>query len=214
MIDLLGGSIMVELSSWDCLFSHTGDVKGSEEGSNADTWAFHPWSCVSNTLAFKRARHWLLEVWLIKLDNHLSTHFTEFSQFSKNFIFSSWRESNFVDSLIPFEYRSLENSTPGEVIWRGIPKEVVWLLTYFLLCLLILGRFYEGQKALSWPHNAIQLSSQRKWVFLEITALLSGMPALGLGLLLFERKMVTTNGSRFAPVWSCSCFWFAPVGLP
>lgn len=152
MIDLLGGSIMVELSSWDFLFSHTGDVKGSEEGSNADTWAFHPWSCVSNTLAFERARHWLLEVWLIKLDNHLSTHFTEFSQFSKKLIFSSWRESIFVDSLIPFEYRSLENSTPGEVIWRGIPKEVVWLLTYFLLCSPILGRFYEGQKALSWPH--------------------------------------------------------------
>ena len=78
---------MVELSSWDFLFSHTGDVKGSEEGSNANTWAFHPWNRVSNTSAFKRTRHWLLEVWLVKLHNHLSTHFTEFSQFSTKIFF-------------------------------------------------------------------------------------------------------------------------------
>ena len=41
--ELLGGSIMVELSR-DFLFSHTVDVKGSEEGSTADIWAFYHWS--------------------------------------------------------------------------------------------------------------------------------------------------------------------------
>lgn len=63
-----------------------------------------------------------LEGWLVKFHNHLPTHLTEFSQFSKKF-FLHHGESNFVNSLIPFDYQSSGNSALGEVIERGFPKE-------------------------------------------------------------------------------------------
>lgn len=61
---------------------------------------------------------------VVKFHNHLPTHLTEFSQFSKKFFFfASWTESNFVNSLIPFDYQSSGILALGEVIQRGFPKE-------------------------------------------------------------------------------------------
>lgn len=74
--DLLESSIVVEaLSLGFSLLKHEG-CQRLRRGLNATVWTFNYWRCVP----FKKRRNRLLESWLIKLHNHLSTGPAEISQ--------------------------------------------------------------------------------------------------------------------------------------
>ena len=96
-----------------------------------------------------------LEGWLVKFHNHLPTHLTEFSQFSKKFFFASWRVK-FCELLNSIWLSVFRKFSSGRSHREGLSQGR--LLTYFLLCSLIVGRFYEGHKSLFWSHIVIQFS--------------------------------------------------------